>query len=242
MMPSEQVPALVKAGLMISMYALGTGGAFFFAWMFNRTLMRGAASPMILEMPEYKMPSLRTVLLHVWERAWLFVRRAGTVILGISILIWAASTYPKSDSADPSTRLEYSVAGRAGHLIEPLIKPLGYDWKIGIGLIGSFAAREVFNSTMSVIYAVESEDDDIQPLRNRLRGEKWDDGRPVYTPLVCLSLMIFYVFAMQCVSTIAIVRRETNSWKWPLFQLGYMTGTAYLMSLAVYQIGRALGG
>ena len=211
MMPSDQVSALVKAGLMISMYALGTGGAFFFAWLFNRTLMRGASSPMILEMPEYKLPALRTVLLHVWERAWLFVRRAGSVILGISILIWAASTYPKSDSPDPSVRLENSIAGRAGHFIEPVIKPLGYDWKIGIGLIGSFAAREVFNSTMSVIYAVESEDDDIQPLRDSLRDERWDDGRPVYTPLVCMSLMIFYVFAMQCVSTIAIVRRETNS-------------------------------
>lgn len=241
MMPSDQVSALVKAGLMISMYALGTGGAFFFAWLFNRTLMRGASSPMILEMPEYKLPALRTVLLHVWERAWLFVRRAGSVILGISILIWAASTYPKSNSPDPSVRLENSIAGRAGHFIEPVIKPLGYDWKIGIGLIGSFAAREVFNSTMSVIYAVESEDDDIQPLRDSLRGERWDDGRPVYTPLVCLSLMIFYVFAMQCVSTLAIVRRETNSWKWPLFQLAYMTGTAYLLCLAVYQTGRAFG-
>lgn len=242
MIPSQEVPAATKAGLMLAMYALGTCGAFFFAWLFNKGILRGSSSPMVLEMPVYKLPALKTVLWHMWERSRLFLRRAGTVILGISILIWFASTYPKSESPDPSVRIQNSIAGRAGHLIEPLIKPLGYDWKIGIGLIGSFAAREVFNSTMSVIYAVESEDDEnIQPLRDRIRDEKWPDGRPIFSPLVCLSLMVFYVFAMQCMSTIAIVRRETNSWKWPLFQLGYMTGTAYALSLLVYQVGSAMG-
>ncbi len=151
---------------------------------------------------------------------------------------------PEDDTEEPTTRSNWPTAspGRAGHLIEPLIKPLGYDWKIGIGLISSFAAREVFVNTMSVVYAVESGDDeDVQPLRNRLAEERWPDGRPIYSPLVCLSLMVFYVFAMQCVSTIAIVRRETNSWKWPLFQLGYLTGTAYLLALVVYQVGSWLG-
>jgi ferrous iron transport protein B len=241
MLPGDSVPAWQKAGLMISMYALGTIGAFFFAWLFNKGIMRGASAPMILEMPEYKWPALKTVLIHMWERAWIFIRRAGTVILALSILIWAASTYPKSDSPDPSVQLANSFAGKAGHFIEPVIKPLGYDWKIGIGLIASFAAREVFNSTMGVIYAVESEDDDVAPLRDRVREETWPDGSAVYTPLVCLSLMVFYVFAMQCLSTVAIVRRETNGWKWPLFQLGYMTGTAYVLALVVYQVGRALG-
>lgn len=242
LLPAHMASAWVKAGLMLSMYAIGTFGAFFFAWLFNKTVMRGASSPMILEMPDYKLPALKGVLLHVWERANLFVKRAGTVILGLSILIWAASTYPKTPGADDSTQLANSIAGRAGHLIEPLVKPLGYDWKIGIGLISSFAAREVFVNTMSVVYAVESGDDeDVQPLRNRLAEERWPDGRPIYSPLVCLSLMVFYVFAMQCVSTIAIVRRETNSWKWPLFQLGYLTGTAYLLALLVYQVGSWLG-
>jgi ferrous iron transport protein B len=240
MLPRETAGPLTKAGLMLGMYALGTFGAFFFAWLFNKGVMRGVSSPMILEMPDYKMPALKSVLLHMWERARLFLTRAGTVILGLSILIWAASTYPKSEGT-ASQQLANSVAGQAGHLIEPIIKPLGYDWKIGIGLISSFAAREVFVNTMSVVYSVESEDEDLQPLRQRLQGEKWDDGRPVYTPLVCLSLMVFYVFAMQCMSTIAIVRRETGGWKWPMFQLGYMTATAYVMSLLVYQIGRAMG-
>ncbi len=236
MMPTS---AFVKAMLMLSMYLLGTFGAFFFAWLFNKGVMRGVPSPMILEMPAYKRPALQSVLMHVWERAMLFVKRAGTVILGLSIIIWAASTYPKTPGADKSTQLANSIAGQAGHLIAPVIKPLGYDWKIGIGLITSFAAREVFVTTMSTVYAVQSgDDDDTQPLRERLAEERWPDGRPIYTPLVCLSLLVFYVFAMQCMSTLAVVRRETGGWKWPAFMLGYMTGTAYLLALAVYQIGK----
>ncbi|MBE7497676.1 MAG: ferrous iron transport protein B [Verrucomicrobiaceae bacterium] len=240
--PTKEVGAWMQAGIMLSLYALGTGSAFIFAWIFSKTVMKGEASPMILEMPPYKRPALKSILLLVWQRAKAFLVRAGTIILGISILIWAASTYPKTDTEDKSLQLANSFAGKAGHFIEPAIAPLGYDWKIGIGLIGSFAAREVFNSTMSVVYAVESEDDEnLDPLRDKLASERRPDGKPVYSPLVCLSLLVFYVFAMQCVSTIAIVKRETGSWKWALLQLGYMTGTAYVLSLLVYQIGTAMG-
>ncbi len=240
--PVREVGALTQAGIMLGLYGLGTLGAFFFAWVFNKCVMKGAASPMILEMPSYKMPAIKSISLHVWQRARMFLVRAGTIIMGISILIWAASTYPKSDTEDKALQLENSFAGRAGKLIEPAIAPLGYDWKIGIGLIGSFAAREVFNSTMGVVYAVESGDDDnLTPLRDKLASERRPDGRAVYTPLVCISLLVFYVFAMQCVSTIAIVKRETGSWKWAMFQLGYMTGTAYVLSLMIFQIGSALG-
>ncbi len=243
MVPASEVPTLTKVGTMLGLYALGLGGAFAFAWLFNRTVMPGVSSPMILEMPDYKLPALRGILLHLWERARLFIVRAGSVILGFTIIIWFASTYPKSaQDTTKSEQLAHSFAGRAGHLIEPIIKPLGYDWKIGIGLISSFAAREVFVNTMSVVYAVENEDeDDIQPLRQRLLAERWPDGRAIYSPLVCLSLLIFYVFAMQCMSTIAIVKRETNSWGWALFQLGYMSGTAYVAALLVYQVGSAVG-
>ncbi|MDB6003782.1 MAG: feoB [Prosthecobacter sp.] len=240
--PVGEVGALTQAGIMLGLYALGTFGAFFFAWVFNKCIMKGSASPMILEMPSYKMPAIKSILLHVWQRARMFLVRAGTIIMGISVLIWAASTYPKSNTEDKALQLENSFAGRAGKLIEPAIAPLGYDWKIGIGLIGSFAAREVFNSTMGVVYAVESTDDDnLAPLRDKLAAERRPDGRAVYTPLVCISLLVFYVFAMQCISTIAIVKRETGSWKWAMFQLGYMSGTAYLLSLLVFQIGSALG-
>ncbi len=242
LVPSASVPAFTKVLFIIGLYLLGTGGAFFFAWLFSRGLMKGAPVPLILELPSYKAPALRGILMHMWERTRVFVRRAGTVILGISILLWAASSFPRKEGDTHSDRLAHSYAGRLGHAIEPAIAPLGYDWKIGIGLIASFAAREVFVTTMGVIYSVESsDDDDIQPLRDRLREEKRPDGTPVYTPLVCISLMVFYVFAMQCISTIAVVRRETNSWRWPLFQLGYMTGTAWLLSFLVYQIGTRLG-
>lgn len=240
--PTKEVGAWTQSLIMLSLYALGTGGAFVFAWIFSKTVMKGEASPMILEMPPYKRPALKSILLLVGQRAKAFLVRAGTIILGISILIWAASTYPKTDTEDKSLQLANSFAGQAGHLIEPAIAPLGYDWKIGIGLIGSFAAREVFNSTMSVVYAVESDDDEnLDPLRDKLISERRPDGKPVYSPLVCISLLIFYVFAMQCVSTIAIVKRETGSWKWALLQLGYMTGTAYVLSLLVFQIGTAMG-
>ncbi|MDB6075530.1 MAG: ferrous iron transport protein [Verrucomicrobiaceae bacterium] len=237
------VPIFTKVAFMLGLYFVGIAGTFFFAWLFNKCVMRGVSSPMILEMPSYKRPAVRSILLHMWERVSLFLKRAGTVILGLSILIWFASTYPKTEGATPDQQLANSFAGKAGHFIEPVIRPLGYDWKIGIGLISSFAAREVFVGTMGIIYAVEGGDDDenIQPIRERLREERWPDGRPVYTPLVCLSLMIFYAFAMQCMSTLAVVRRETNSWKWPAFQLVYMTSTAYVLSLLVYQVGTLLG-
>lgn len=170
------------------------------------------------------------------------MRRAGTLILGISIILWFLSAYPKApDGTTDQQQLAQSFAGRAGHLLEPAIKPLGFDWQIGIGLISSFAAREVFVSTMGVVFNAEAKDGETTPLRQAMLAAKWPDGRALFTPLVCFTLMIFYVFAMQCMSTIAIVKRETNSWKWPLFQTAYMTGTAWILSFIVYQAGTALG-
>ena len=241
LLPSEQVSWSIKALLMVGLYALGTLGAFFFAWLFKSKLLPGKPQPLILELPGYKRPSLRNIFQQMYARAWMFVRRAGTVILGLSILLWAASTYPKSEGTK-SEQLAHSLAGKIGHAVEPIIKPLGYDWKVGIGLIASFAAREVFVTTMSTVYSIEEEDDtDHEKLRDQLKDAHWPDGRPVYTPAVCLGLMVFYVFAMQCLSTVAVVRRETGGWKWPLFQIAYMTGTAYIGALVVYQIGHALG-
>lgn len=242
LVPGDRVPLPTKVGIMIFMYALGTFGAFFFAWLFKRTLLKGAPPLMIMELPPYRLPRLKDVAQHMVERGWLFVRRAGTVILGISIVLWFLSAYPKAPEGTPPTQqLAQSFAGRAGHALEPLIKPLGFDWQIGIGLITSFAAREVFVSTMSVVFNAESTDDNTAPLRQALLAAKWPDGRALFTPLVCFTLMIFYVFAMQCMSTIAVVKRETNGWKWPIFQTLYMTGTAWILSFFVFQGGRALG-
>jgi ferrous iron transport protein B len=220
LVPSGTVPMVTKVGIMMGMYFLGTFGAFGFAWLFKRTLLKGEPPLMIMELPPYRLPRLWDVARHMVERAWMFVRRAGTVILAISLVLWFLQTYPKSPyGTEPSQALRASYAGQVGQVIEPVIKPLGFDWQIGIGLVASMAAREVFVSTMSVVFNVESSDEDTAPLREAIAKAKWPDGRQLFTPLVCVTLMIFYVFAMQCVSTLAVVRRETNSWRWPAFQL-----------------------
>ncbi|MFM8617767.1 MAG: ferrous iron transport protein B [Opitutaceae bacterium] len=243
LLPGREVPAPTKAGLMLLMYALGTGGAFGFAWLFKRTFLRGGNPLMILELPPYQPPRLKEILRQMLERGWLFLRNAGTIILAISIVLWFLTTYPKhpDPQATADAQIAHSFAGQAGRLIEPVIKPLGFDWRIGIGLVTSFAAREVFVSSMGVIFGVEAADEDTAPIREAMLKATWPDGAPLFTPLVCLTLMIYYVFAMQCMSTIAVVRRETNSWRWPLFQIAYMTGTAWLVCLLVHQAGRALG-
>ncbi len=242
LVPDERVPLLTKVGVMLLMYALGTFGAFGFAWLFKRTLLKGEPPLMIMELPPYRLPRVRDIALHMVERAWMFLKNAGTVILAISIVLWFLAAYPKApDGATPTQQLEQSFAGKAGHAIEPTIKPLGFDWQIGIGLISSLAAREVFVSTMGIVFNAEGSDEDTAPLRQSMAKAKWPDGRPLFTPLVCLTLMIFYVFAMQCMSTLVVVKRETNSWRWPLFQLAYMTGTAWVACFIVYQVGRAFG-
>jgi ferrous iron transport protein B len=213
------------------------------AWIFKRTLLRSETPMLLLEMPPYRIPSLRGVALRMWERAGLFLRRAGTVILALSILLWALLNFPKptDPEAGPAQAVAHSIGGRMGKAIEPLIAPLGYDWKIGIGLIGSFAAREVFVGTMGIVYNLEHAEEDTEPLLGQLRAAERPGGGPVYTPLVCVGLMVFFVLAMQCISTVAIVRRETNSWRWPLFQLAYMTALAWVGAFVVYQGGRLLG-
>ena len=240
--PNQDVPIVSKVGLMLLMYLLGTVGAFGFAWLFKRTLLKGAPPLMIMELPPYRLPRLKDVVWQMLERAGLFLKRAGTIILAISIVLWALTAYPKAgDDATPAEQIAQSFAGQAGHALEPAIRPLGFDWQIGIGLVSSLAAREVFVSAMSVIFNVEEDEENTTPLRDALVAATWPDGRPLFTPLVCLTLMIFYVFAMQCISTLAVVRRETNSWRWPLFQLVYMTGFAWVVCFIVYQGGRALG-
>ena len=242
LMPAGSVSLSAKVGLMLLMYFLGTFGAFGFAWLFKRTLLKGAPPLMIMELPPYRLPRWSDVAQHMFERAFIFLRRAGTVILGISIILWFLAAYPKAPGeATQTQQLAQSFAGRAGHALEPVIQPLGFDWRIGIGLISSFAAREVFVSTMGVVFDAESSDESTAPLQQAMRTASWPDGRALFTPLVCLTLMIFFVFAMQCMSTIAVVRRETNGWKWPVFQTFYMTGTAWILSFIVYQAGRAFG-
>ena len=231
---------LQKAGILLIMYLIGIIGACLMAWFFKSTLLRSQKPVFIMELPPYRLPSWNAVVIQMWERSRLFLKRAGTIILAISIILWALMTFPKSSGSEPAEALKKSFAGQAGAILEPIIKPLGYDWRIGIGLIGSFAAREVFVSTMSIVFNLGDEAKE-DSLREAFSKAQWPDGRPLFTPLVCLSLMIFYVFALQCVSTIAIVTRETNSWQWPLFQFVYMAILAYAAAFAVYQGGRLMG-
>lgn len=243
------------AVLMLAMYTLGVAVAIVVAFILKQTLLKAPPPPFLMELPPYRMPNLRTVFQNMITRAWLFLKRAGTVILAISIILWALMYFPRS--TDPvvvapldeqqamlpeSEQLKNSFAGRLGHAIEPVIQPLGFDWKIGVALIASFAAREVLVSTLSIIYNVgKDENEESETLIGAVRDAKTDDGRPVWTPLTALSLMVFFVLAMQCMSTLAVVRRETNSWRWPLFMFAYMTAIAYLGALLTYQGGKALG-
>ncbi|WP_394794453.1 ferrous iron transport protein B [Armatimonas sp.] len=234
----------LQGATLFSMYALGTLATFLMAALFHKTLLRGEAPAFLLELPPYRKPIWRTLGFRLGETALQFVQRAGTVILALSTLLWFLASYPKAAPEIPkSVALENSYAGKLGHVIEPLIAPLGFDWKMGVGVVASFAAREVFVSTMAILYQAESDDEEEQAkaLKDRLSEEKRPDGSPAYTPLVAICLMVFYVLAMQCISTLAVVKRETNSWKWPLFQLAYMTFLAWFITFIVQLIGKALG-
>jgi len=306
--PDQTIFGVIKlAGLtMLAMYLLGIVVALFMAWFFKKTLLKGEPPMLIMELPPYKRPMVKVVVRHMWDRSRLFLRRAGTVILGISILMWFLATYPRSaasekqyldtrhtvitsylasskatlqneaeveamiqaaaqkegaetnspvelayfntlqklDHEHSGDQLRNSFAGYAGRFIEPVIAPLGFDWKMGIGIIASFAAREVFNSTMSTVYNVgqyDHSDNAVVELSKTLAREKDASGNSVYTPLKAVSLMVFYVFALQCVSTVAVVRRETNGWKWPLFQWFYMGLLAWSLAFITYHGGHLLG-
>jgi len=253
--PDRRVFGLLKLqGLtMLAMYLLGIVVALLMAWLFKKTLLKGETPLLIMELPPYKRPLLRVVLRHMWDRSKLFLRRAGTVILGVNILLWGLATYPRTNverfgrlkqNELAGEQLRNSFAGRLGRAIEPVLAPLGFDWKMGIGVVASFAAREVFVSTMSTVYNIgkyDKSESNIPGLAETLRLQKKPDGTPVYTPLVAVTLMVFYVFALQCVSTVAVVRRETNSWKWPLFQWLYMGTLAWALAFVTYQGGKLLG-
>jgi len=312
-LPDVKVLGFLRlAGLtLLGMYLLGIGAALLMAWVFKKTLLKGETPMLIMELPPYKRPPLRQVLRHMWDRSRLFLRRAGTVILGINILLWFLATYPKSaaihdqflqarasavaavfpevrqpdgeigrqrvedrlaalrakftqpqattnaaeaallekvaalEKEEAGAALRNSFAGRVGRALAPIIAPLGFDWKIGIGIVASFAAREVFVSTMSTVYNVgtyEHSEAGMATLAQALQAQRRPDGTPLYTLLTGLTLMVFYVFALQCVSTVAVVRRETNSWKWPIFQWLYMGALAWGLAFAVRQVGLLLGG
>lgn len=246
------MPGLTLQGAtMLGMYLLGTVAALAVAAIFKRTLLKGPVRPMILELPPYRLPSAWSLLVSVAQRCQVFLRRAGTVILALSIVLWAMATYPRTavdaslpEEAQQEQQLEQSVLGQIGHAIEPVVRPLGYDWKIGVSIAASFAAREVFVSTMSTIYGVGSENE--AALTEKLQTETDPaTGKHIYTPLVAIGLMVFYVFALMCISTVAVTVREAGGgalgWKWATIQFAYMLALAYGGAWIVYAGGTALG-
>ncbi|NNE08420.1 MAG: ferrous iron transport protein B [Gemmatimonadetes bacterium] len=276
------------ATVFMGAYALGIAAALVMAWVFKKTILPGESKPLVLELPGYRLPSLKTALIYTYDRALVFVQQAGTIILLISVVLWGLATYPKSDApaealamraqaeqmmaadatgeaaggnvdagtgeaaalvaeADHLTSrnaLSQSFAGRIGRFIEPAVSPLGFDWQIGIGIVSSFAAREVIVSTLSIVYGLgeDAGGDNPTGLYDTMRLARRADGSPVFTIATSISLLVFYVLAMQCLPTQAVTKRETNSWKWPIFQLAYMTVLAYGASFAAFRIATFFGG
>jgi len=226
-------------GLMLwFIYLIGIVLAVICAKVLRLTLFKGETTPFVMELPPYRMPTLKAMAIHMWQRGWMYLRKAGTIILAVSIILWATMSWPMPTSQSlkgltpqqvHKTKLEYSVIGRIGRAIEPVIAPLGFDWKIGTALIGSTAAKEVFVSQLGVVYAVGSTDEGSQTLREKLQAN--------YTPLTGFCIMLFCLISTPCVATLAMTKQETNSWGWALFQFFALSCLAYVITLIVYQVG-----
>jgi ferrous iron transport protein B len=258
---------LRAALLFTGAYLLGIAAALVMALIFKKSLLKGPTKPLLIELPHYRIPSLRNAFVLMLDRAWVFIKTAGSVILVISLVLWALATYPKTELADlpheaqqrfaqleaagdaaaadallQQAQLQHSFAGRIGAFVQPIFAPLGFDWKMSIGVVSSFAAREVIVSTLAVLYGVgEAADENTDSLYQSLRSSTHPDGTPVFTTAACLSLLVFYVLAMQCLPTQAVTRRETGTWKWPAFQLVYMSLLAYTAALIMYQTANWFG-
>lgn len=257
---------------LFAMHAVGLLAALPVAYVINRGLLKTASTPFVLELPPYRLPHWRNVFFRVYEAAKKFLTRAGTVIFALSIVIWALSYFPRPasvseqmtaryaeqvaaaapaeqeaieaerDRAVNTAYLEQSILGRTGKFVQPVFAPLGFDWKITVGILGAFPAREVIIATLGILYSVGDEvDEESSSLKERMASSTWSDGRPVFTPLVTISLMVFFALCAQCMSTIATVQRELKSWSWAVFLFAYMTGLAYVSSFLIMQGGRALG-
>ncbi len=255
----------LQGTLLFAMYLLGLVFAPPIAFLLKRTMLKGESVPFLLELPPFQVPAWRVVLFRMYDRSWAFIKRAGTIILATTILIWALSYYPDQpqlaeefaarrasaapealaslDTEEAGARLRGSYLGQAGQAIEPLVQPLGWDWKIGMATLASFPAREVIIAALGTIYNLGNEqDEESVQLRDAMRAERWPDGRVVYTPVVAVSVMVFFALCCQCGATLATIKRETGSWGYAAFTFIYMTSLAYVGALFVYQVGSRLFG
>lgn len=235
----------MQALIFLGIYVLGTLTAFIVA-----RILRGKLGPdevethFMLELPPYRFPQWKYIFRHVLDRGWAFLKNAGSVILGIMILLWAATTYPKLDSDDPGEVLSHTIVGRVSAAIEPIVRPMGFDGRTGTAILTSFAAREVFVGSMAQLFSVDEADEDTETrnsIRETLAKETWPDGRKMFSPAAVISLLIFYIYALQCLPTTAVVARETKSWKWGIGQFIFMTVFAGVASLLVYQVAKLFG-
>lgn len=259
-------PQAWNAPMLWIIYVIGILLAVISAKVLRGTIFKGESVPFVMELPPYRLPTVRGVLTHMWQRGWLYLKKAGTIILGISILLWALTTFPglpqeqaerfekekqaveatitdeekkrekitSIENAMTEASLKGGIAGRIGHALEPVLKPMGFDWKIGTALIGAFAAKEVFVAQLGIVYSVGKEaNEESSELRDQLRAN--------YTPLVAFCIMLFCLVSAPCMATIAVTRRESNSWKWALFQLAGLTVMAWILTVIVFQAGRVLG-
>ncbi len=227
-------------GLMMwIIYMIGIGLAIVLAMLLRRSLLKGESGAFLMELPPYRMPTMRGLFIHMWERSWLYLKKAGTIILLISILMWGMMTFPQASEEQfvdlnpedaAQAQLQHSIAGRVGKAMEPVIAPMGFDYRIGTALIGAVAAKELFVAQLGIVFSLGEADEDSQSLRSKLKAN--------YTPLQGFCVMLFCLISAPCMATLAICRRETNSWKWALFQFGGLTAIAYVITVAVYQVGR----
>jgi ferrous iron transport protein B len=258
-------PQAWHAPMLWIIYIIGILLAVACAKLLRSTILTGESVPFVMELPPYRMPTLKGICIHMWERGWLYLKKAGTVILAISIVLWALTTFPglpqhdlagferarqevltgsmtDEDKAqhyaaigneESEASLRYSIAGRIGHAMQPLLRPMGFDWKIGTALIGAFAAKEVFVAQMGIVYSVGETDGESETLREKLKS--------TYSPLVGFCIMLFCLISAPCMATIAVTRRESNSWGWALLQLGGLTLLAWVLVVFVFQTGSLLG-
>ena len=236
-------PAWFAGAAFVACYALGAVAGLLTALLARRTVLRGPARPLVMELPPYRVPALRNALLVTWDRALVFLRNAGTTILAISVVMWWLSAFPRNDGADARAQQAGSFAGQLGEAVAPAFAPLGFDSQLTVGVLTSFLAREVFVSTMGVLAGAGSDADPAdRTVLEQVAAMPRADGTPVFDPATAAAALVFFVLAMQCLPTLAVTRRETGSWKWPAIQFGWMTLVAYVAALAAHALVRAWGG
>lgn len=255
--PNESVGWMNLQGLVLfGLYLLGIVGGLCTALLLKSSALRGPKPRFMLALPEFRTPNLQTVAIKLYDRARIFLKRAGTVIFVVAIIVWTLAYFPRMDmsefqpgiqtaqnsnqtsleNAQAAAQMSQSWLGRIGRTIEPVFKPLGWDWRVSSAVIAGFPAREVVVAVMGTIYAVGSDAND-QSLAEKLRSASWPDGRPIFTLPMVLGLLVFYAWCLQCAATVATIRRETNSWRWPIFSWAYMTMIGYVGALLIYQAG-----